>query len=331
MKLGISYRLHFRYSEAVTESQNEVRVRPRDDDSQRVLSYQLSSSPELAVLSVRDYWGTVVEHLGVRTPHTELELLAEAEVETAPRRMLTGGPAVTALAGEDFQSEYLEYLTPSEHVVWSPGDGVARRAAAAVAGASSVAETVSAVVAEVRAALAYRPDATDIGVTLPELLEGGAGVCQDFAHLALGMLRSVGVPARYVSGYLFAADESAPDAPDADPDADLVSVQTHAWIEVSVPRWGWWALDPTNGGEVGERHVVIGCGRDYGDVPPVRGVFTGSGIAAVDAEVVISKQTGVSAARAAAPAPAGQRSAPAAVRSVIQYDQRSARQSVQQQ
>ena len=129
--------------------------------------------------------------------------------------------------------------------------------------------------------------ATDIGVTLPELVVGGAGVCQDFAHLALGMLRSVGVPARYVSGYLFAADETEFDSPQA----DLVSVQTHAWIEVAVPGWGWWALDPTNGGEAGERHVVIGCGRDYGDVPPVRGVFSGPGVAAVDAEVVISKQT----------------------------------------
>ncbi len=326
MKLGISYRLHFHYSEAVTESQNEVRVRPRDDESQRVLSYQLSSRPELAVLSVRDYWGTVVEHLGIRTPHTELELVAEAEVETAPRSVPSGAQAITALADEDFRSEFLEYLSSSQHVEWDSDDVVAQRAAAAVAGASSVQEMVSAVVAEVRAALVYRQDSTDIGVTLPELLEGGEGVCQDFAHLALGMLRSVGVPARYVSGYLFAADESAPDAPDA----DLVSVQTHAWIEVAVPGWGWWALDPTNGGEVGERHVVIGYGRDYGDVPPVRGVFTGSGLAEVESEVVIYKKTD-GAARTVAPVPATPRSAPATVRSVIQHDHRSAQQASQQQ
>ena len=291
MKLGISYRLHFHYSEAVTESQNEVRVRPRDDAAQRVLSYKLSSRPAVAVLSVRDYWGTVVEHLGIRTPHTELELVAEAEVETAARSTPEGALAISALADEDFRSEFLEFLASSQHVGWDIGDVVAQRAAAAVARASSVQELVAAVVAEVRAALVYRQDSTDIGVTLPELLEGGEGVCQDFAHLALGMLRNVGVPARYVSGYLFAADETAPDAPDA----GLVSVQTHAWIEVAVPGWGWWALDPTNGGEVGERHVVIGYGRDYGDVPPVRGVFTGSGIAEVESEVVIHKQTDGSA------------------------------------
>ena len=287
MRLGITYKMHFRYSEAVTESQNVVRVRPRDDGFQRVLSYRLTSRPVLEVFSVFDYWGTVVEHLGVRKPHTELELLAEAEVETAPRSTPGVAPDPAALAEEEFRSEHLEYLVPSQHVGWSSGDVVEQRAASAVAETSSVVEMVLAVIADVRATLLYRQDSTDIGVTLPELVVGGAGVCQDFAHLALGMLRSVGVPARYVSGYLFAADETALDAQEA----DLVSVQTHAWIEVAVPGWGWWALDPTNGGDAGERHVVIGCGRDYGDVPPVRGVFSGPGVAAVDAEVVISKQT----------------------------------------
>ena len=142
-----------------------------------------------------------------------------------------------------------------------------------------------------RDVLTYRQGATEIGTTLAELVAGGAGVCQDFAHLATGMLRSVGVPARYVSGYLFAADETAPDTGTADTETgDVVSVQTHAWIEAALPGWGWWPLDPTNGGGVGERHVVIGCGRDYGDVPPVRGAFIGSGTAEVDAEVVIGRQ-----------------------------------------
>ena len=288
MRLAISYRMHFRYSEPVTECQNEVRVRPRDDDHQRVLSYRLTSQPQLQVLSVHDYWGTVVEHLGIRTPHTELELLAEATVETAARPEppeAPQAPAVSALADAGFRLEHLEFLQPSQHVDWRRGDAVERRAAAAVAAAASVPEMVSAVVADVRGALSYRQGVTEIGTTLAELAAGGAGVCQDFAHLATGMLRSVGVPARYVSGYLFAADETSADAETA----DAVSVQTHAWIEAALPGWGWWPLDPTNGGPVGERHVVIGCGRDYGDVPPVRGAFTGSGSAEVDAEVVIGR------------------------------------------
>ena len=291
MRLGISYRMHFRYLEAVTESQNEVRVRPRDDGWQRVLSYRLTSRPDIKVLGVLDYWGTTVEHLGVRIPHTELELLAEATVETDPRPTPTRAAAVGTQADADFRFAHLEFLAQSQHVYWDGGDAVERRAASAVAGASSVQEMVAAVVSDVREALVYQQGVTDIGITLAELLSGGAGVCQDFAHLATGMLRSVGIPTRYVSGYLFAADETSPDetSPD-DVTADVVSVQTHAWIEAAVPGWGWWALDPTNGGEVGERHVVIGCGRDYGDVPPVRGAFVGSGTAEVDAEVVIGRQ-----------------------------------------
>ena len=286
MRLGIAYRMHFRYSEAVTESQNEVRVRPRDDDHQQVLSYRLTTRPHLQVLPLYDYWGTTVEHLGIRTPHTELELVAEATVETRPRPAPGEAVAAAMLSGTGFQIAHLEFLAPSQHVEWASGDAVEQRAAPAVAGASAVQDMVQAVVADVRGALAYRQGATDIGVTLTEVLEGGAGVCQDFAHLAIGMLRSVGIPARYVSGYLFAADETAPDAESS----DVVSVQTHAWIEAALPGWGWWALDPTNGSEVGERHVVIGRGRDYSDVPPVRGAFTGSGTAAVDAEVVIGRQ-----------------------------------------
>ena len=301
MRLGISYRMHFRYSEPVTECQNEVRVRPRDDDHQRVLSYRLMSQPQLQVFAAHDYWGTVVEHLGIRTPHSELELLAEATVETAARPEPAGAPAVSALDDAGFQLEHLEFLEPSQHVDWRPGDSVERRAAAAVAAAASVPEMVDAVVADVRGVLSYEQGATDIGVSLAELMAGGAGVCQDFAHLALGMLRSASVPARYVSGYLFAADETS-----ADPEtADVVAVQTHAWIEVALPGSGWWALDPTNGGPVSERHVVIGYGRDYGDVPPVRGAFMGSGIADVDAEVLIGRREDLPAD---APAPQRARS-----------------------
>ena len=321
MRLGISYRMHFRYSEPVTESQNEVRVRPRDDEHQRVLSYQLTSRPFLNVLSVVDYWDTVVGHVGFRNSHTELELLAEAQVETAPRPTPSVAPDPSTLTSEDFRSAHLEYLVPSQHVSWASGDVVEQRADSAVAGAESVPEMVLAVIAGVRAALLYRQDSTDIGVTLPELIEGGVGVCQDFAHLALGMLRSAGVPARYVSGYLFAADETELDARQG----DLVSVQTHAWIEVAVPGWGWWALDPTNGGEAGERHVVIGCGRDYGDVPPVRGVFTGSGVAAVDAEVLIFRQTGGARAQ-----PVSKPGAPLSVPTTVQPPDQQQQQAQQQ-
>ena len=289
MRLDIRYRMHFRYSEPVRESQNEVRVRPRDDETQRVLSFRLTNEPPTQVFSAFDYWGTAVEQVGIRTPHTSLELVAETSVDTSGRPVPVPDTPVEGLAEPDFCSMHFEFLEPSEHVHWQTGDGVAERAAAAAQGSRSVPELLAAVVAEVRSTLHYESSTTDIGVSLGELLAGEVGVCQDFAHLAIGMLRSVGVPARYVSGYLFAADETTA----GEETADVVSVQTHAWIEAAVPGGGWHALDPTNGGPVGERHVVIGCGRDYGDVPPVRGVFMGSATAEVQAEVVIGKRPAI--------------------------------------
>ena len=286
MRLDIRYRMHFRYSGPVRESQNEVRVRPRDDETQRVLSSQLTTEPATQVFSAFDYWGTAVDHVGVRTPHESLELVSETSVETLARPVPVPDAPVEGLSDPGFRAVHFEYLEPSEHVRWHIGDGVAERAAVSVEGAGSVSELLAAVVAEVRGALRYESDTTDIGVSLGELLAGGVGVCQDFAHLAIGMLRSVGVPARYVSGYLFAADETAT----GEELAEVVSVQTHAWIEAAVPGVGWWALDPTNGGDVGERHVVIGSGRDYSDVPPLRGAFMGGASAEVEAEVVIGRR-----------------------------------------
>ena len=313
MRLDIAYRLRFRFSEPVWESHNEVRVRPRDDDRQRLLGYHLSADPPARVLSALDYWGTSVDHVGLRAPHTEMALTADAAVETQPRAPMTASPERAAVADERFRWEHLEFLEPSEHVDWQPDDAVERSAARVAGMARTVPETVAAITGEVRRVLRYEPGSTEIGVSLGQLLDGGAGVCQDFAHLAIGMLRSVGVPARYVSGYLFAADESAPAEADARAAGETapaeaaasgrvavagdggieaverVSVQTHAWIEAAVPGWGWWAVDPTNGGVVGERHVVIGWGRDYRDVAPVRGVFMGAAAVEVDAEVVIGK------------------------------------------
>ncbi len=289
MRLDIAYRLHFQYDAAVSESQNEIRVRPRDDLRQQVLSYRLTTTPATRVLQTRDYFGTTVDHLGVRGAHRELLVVAESSVETAP---IADDPPVVScerLADVDFVNAHVEYMAPSQHVQW--GDLINEVATWAVRSApDDVSARVLAIVQAVPTVLTYERGSTSIGVTLEELVDGGGGVCQDFAHLAVGMLRCVGIPARYVSGYLFAVDETRPEGDGADGVAPAaVSVQTHAWIEAAVPGFGWYGLDPTNGGAVGERHVVIGHGRDYNDVAPVRGVFHGSADAEVDAEVIIAQ------------------------------------------
>ena len=304
MRLDIRYRVHFRYDRPVQESHNEVRMRPREDRYQKVFYYRLRSQPPVRLLQAMDYWGTAVDHLGVRMSHTELELMAESTVETSPRPTPTKQIAIEALADPGFRSRYHEFLVPSRHVRWEHEDAVAQQALKAAEDAESVSEMIASVVRSARGALTYSPGSTGIGVSLSELLESGAGVCQDFTHLAVGMLRSVDVPACYVSGYLFAADETTPlgellpGVADDDSTAgeyhavepDEVSVQTHAWIMAALPGHGWWALDPTNGSVAGERHVVVGYGRDYSDVPPVRGVFMGPSWSDVDSGVVIGRQ-----------------------------------------
>lgn len=144
----------------------------------------------------------------------------------------------------------------------------------------------------VGARLEYAPGSTYVGVAVEEVFARGRGVCQDYAHLAIGLCRSVGIPARYVSGYLFAVDESArtDDTGRVDAGEDkTVRVQTHAWFEAAIPGFGWLALDPTNQQEVGLRHVKIGHGRDYDDVTPLQGVYSGGSGSEVTVNVDIRK------------------------------------------
>lgn len=286
MRLDIRYRLNFVYPGPVYESHNEIRVRPIDDPTQRVISYRLSTSPGTRVLSFEDYWGTTVEHVGIREPHASYEIVAEAAVDTtAPSGEGPDAPR-QALDNADFVRDFGEFLEPTEHT--ATPSVVREMALDAGSDAGTVAELVAAINVAAHGALRYESNSTEIGISLADLVEGGAGVCQDYAHLACGMLRSVGVPARYVSGYLFASDET-----NIGDDADTVSVQTHAWVEAAVPGGGWIAADPTNDQTVGERHVIIGRGRDYDDVAPVRGVYVGDAVPTVDAEVVMAKMAPV--------------------------------------
>ena len=285
MRLDIRYRMHFRYPAPVWESQNEIRVRPRDDHRQRVISHRLTTSPATRVLSCTDYWGTRVDHVGVREPHTDFHVLAEAAVETSPSRPITGPLPLDGLNDETFRTTRQEFLTSSHHTALDAE--LAGIAVETVSGIDTVDGRIEALVHKVSELVSYETGSSKIGIALPELVRNGSGVCQDFAHLGIGLMRSVGIPARYVSGYLFAADET-----DLDTDLDdVVSIQTHAWLEAAIPGHGWAGFDPTNRSPVGERHVVIGHGRDYDDVAPVRGVFTGSSTPTVDAEVKMARMS----------------------------------------
>lgn len=312
MRFDIRYRMSFAYDRPVREAHNELRVRPKDTPAQRVLAHRLTTEPVARVMSFTDYWGTKVDHLGILAEHDEFEIVAEAAVETRDRSDTDAAFLPHPDDADDQHLDRYELLTPSPHVRWT--DEIASIARDAVSGLGDDREAaISAAVAATRQLLRYEKDSTHIGIPLTELVAGGKGVCQDYAHLTIGLLRAIDVPARYVSGYLFAADETASAEAWADNSTEAVTVQTHAWVEAALPNRGrgrrWLPVDPTNDRAVGQHHVVIGWGRDYDDVAPVRGIYSGEGRPDVAASVEIRRMEPVE--RTMAPRPRrGPRPAP---------------------
>ncbi|MGQ0617597.1 MAG: transglutaminase family protein [Acidimicrobiia bacterium] len=284
MRFDIRYRCGFSYGELVRESQNEARVCPASDEGQQLVNYRMTARPSCRILSFTDYWGTRVDAFGVREPHLYLDVTAEASVETRHRRLPTVAPRPEALRSPAFVDDHIEYLGRSPHVSWGQGAAAVAAHAVELAGDDVVGQ-VLAMHRQVGSRLRYIPGSTGIGVEVEQVLASGQGVCQDYAHLAVALCRSIGIPARYVSGYLFAQDETAAE----DPGDEMVTVQTHAWFEAAIPGFGWLALDPTNEQQVGLRHVKIGHGRDYDDVPPLRGVYAGPTGSEVDVSVEIRR------------------------------------------
>lgn len=285
MYLQLRYVTRFFYPSPVWDSHNALRARPTDDDFQTVQSYSLAVTPHARVFTYPDNWGTEVNMFSIGDEHTELIVDARAVVDTAPRPAPPTGVAPDQLEQSGFREDHWTYLRPSVHVRWTAE--MSSAAQQIVAGADDVTEQIRRVAGFVSNRLDYQPGVTVVGTSVAELWESNRGVCQDFSHLTIGLLRSVGIPARYVSGYLYAAD---PASAEFDDTGEIV-VQTHAWIEAAIPGWGWWAIDPTNDSLVGEHHVTIGRGRDYEDVMPLRGVYHGDAEATLAVEVTMAQST----------------------------------------
>ena len=282
MRLEIRYLNEFRYSEPAWESHNLLRACPQDIESQRLLDYRVDVTPSARIHSYTDFWGTRVDEFGILEPHQMLRICAESVVETAPPPEPAADPPLDTLI--PVVGELSSYLRPSPHSTWD-GD-IDETARDAISGAGGVVEAVTALSDAVTSSLKYEPGATYVGMEVAQVLAQGKGVCQDFAHLGIAMCRSVGIPARYVSGYLYAADQTVAVAPE---EAEL-DIQTHAWMETFVPGHGWWALDPTNPQPLGELHVKIGHGRDYEDVMPLRGVYHGGAEHDLGVQVRITRE-----------------------------------------
>lgn len=261
----VSHATEYGYDSEVSSSYGEVHLLPRDTTTQRCRESTLSIRPRPDDLRHReDYFGNRAAFFSVQRPHTTLSVTASSVVEvTAPDRPETVVPWEKAR-----DVDLVEYVIDSPLV--AAGPELAALAEPVFTPGRPVLEAVAGLSSLIHRDFAYEPGVTSVRSTIAEVLAARAGVCQDFAHLMIGCLRSLGLAARYVSGYL--ETDPPPGRPRlAGADA------SHAWVSVWVPEVGWVDIDPTNDRFVSDRHITIGWGRDYRDVPPVKGVIFTAG------------------------------------------------------
>jgi transglutaminase-like putative cysteine protease len=268
----------FRYDSEVVASYNEARMLPARDEHQLVFATKLEIQPHGSSHEYFDYFKTRAVMFEVLEPHDELTITSTSVVELRPGLAVTPGLNWDDLASEitsdlelvDAVSQTKRTTPPSELAKF------ARKSAEA----STPHETAMAICRRVFAEMTYKHGFTGVHSIATEAWAAKVGVCQDYAHIAIGAMRSAGIPARYVSGYLHPSREPVL--------GDKVVGESHAWVE----WWAgsWFAFDPTNDVDVVDRHIVVGRGRDYDDVPPLRGVFAGAVYSELFVSVEITKE-----------------------------------------
>jgi len=277
-RLRIVHRTGFQYASSATASYNEARMLPRTQDRQLVLHARVETSPATHPSTYSDHWGTPVTSFEVLTPHDELSVVATSVVETravAPRGREIGWAQLAHAAATSLDvAEMLMQTHATE-----PDEQMRELAAQVRAAHEGIDDAARGICRVVGEAMTYRRGVTGVSSTARDAWPARAGVCQDIAHVTLGMLRSAGIPARYVSGYLH---------PDADPKVgETVTGESHAWVEWFSGQWR--GYDPTNLVEIGLSHVFVGVGRDYADIAPLRGVYAGSGTSDMFVSVDITR------------------------------------------
>jgi transglutaminase-like putative cysteine protease len=276
-KLQVRHETRYEYETPVLASYNEARISPLDMPTQFTLEHRVEVSPPANLFRYRDYWGTRVHAFDLHRSHSEFSVVGTSLVETA-RRTPSADESVTweALEATGLADRFCEYLTATP--ITAPDDEVL-----AVAGRLRSEATPAAAVAAMGAWLGsnleYQPGWTNVSTTATEVLRSGRGVCQDYVHLGLAFARACRIPARYASGYLFSSS--------TDTVGEAFAGQSHAWLEVWLGDWH--PIDPTSGDDVAEKHVLVARGRDYGDVPPLKGVFQGGSSAKLAVSVELTR------------------------------------------
>jgi transglutaminase-like putative cysteine protease len=277
MRLTIHHETVYEYPRPAMNSVNEAWMRPLTDERQTCLSFRIDTRPVSSPRPYTDYFGNTVYHFDIQEQHSRLVVSTSAEVLTDPL------DAASAFAGDSSEYQplspadehWLDFLTPTP--LTQAGGLICDLAKGVSDGLTTVSALLLALSEEIQRRLSYIPESTQVETPAEVALEQGAGVCQDYAHIYIAAARSLGIPARYVSGYLCSETATG------------VAQATHAWAEGLLPATGWVGVDVANGCFPDDRYVRVAIGRDYGDVPPIRGAFIGA--APADPTVAVSALT----------------------------------------
>lgn len=263
-RMRVVHTTGYAYKAPVAASYNEARLTPRSDSRQNVIVNRIETAPATRSYRYVDYWGTLVTAFDLHAPHTELEVTSSSVVETDTPESPTPDVGWEHLRSPKSLDRFYEVLVPTDY---TPASKRIDRVARHLSKARDPRDAVLAAIDWVRNELSYVPGSTGVHSSGLDALREGRGVCQDFAHLSLIVLRAMGIPSRYVSGYLY---------PKADAGiGETVRGESHAWVQVWTG--GWWNYDPTNDTEINEQYVGVGTGRSYADVSPLKGIYLGSG------------------------------------------------------
>jgi len=275
-RMRVVHSTGYAYKSPVTASFNEARLTPRSDSRQNVILNRVETVPATRSYRYVDYWGTAVTAFDLHAPHTELEVTSSSVVETDKGEVPEEKVSWDDLDSEAVIDRFDEVLSPTHY---TPASKRIARVGQKIAKEHDPFEAVVAASNWVHSELKYVPGTTGVHSSGLDALREGKGVCQDFAHLTLILLRGMGIPTRYVSGYLHPKPKAAV--------GDTIDGQSHAWIQAWTG--GWWNYDPTNDTEINEQYVSVGVGRDYSDVSPLKGIYSGEGSTDLDVVVEITR------------------------------------------
>ena len=275
-RLRVVHSTGYAYKSAVTASFNEARLTPRSDSRQNVMLNRVETTPATRSYRYVDYWGTAVTSFDLHAPHTELEVVSSSVVETEVDELPEEKVSWEELGSEAVIDRFDEVLSPT---TYTPASKRVQRVGQRIAKEYEPQDAVIAAANWAHSELEYVAGTTGVHSSGLDALREGKGVCQDFAHLTLILLRSMGIPSRYVSGYLHPKRKAVI--------GDTIDGQSHAWIQAWTG--GWWNYDPTNDNEINEQYVTVGVGRDYADVTPLKGIYSGEGSTDLDVVVEITR------------------------------------------